>query len=215
MIKHQADHYLDTSHMVGKLTALKEEEYEQGKYGITATSLIPDHAKGNENLTNYQMRMYDQHSIGFIYRDLSIADKTSKMENERENWNEIYPQLLNPEKADELGFFFVVKEIELWEISVVAYGANQLTPYLGSKGANKDTAMNGLFSRLDILKGQYGQETKSGKKNIELQIRQIKQMMNEVVNWKSSAKDILFEPSDPDTITAAQLSDAIEKFKLF
>jgi hypothetical protein len=65
------------------------------------------------------------------------------------------------------------------------------------------------------LKGQYGQETKSGKKNIELQIRQIKQMMNEVVNWKSSAKDILFEPSDPDTITAAQLSDAIEKFKLF
>jgi hypothetical protein len=215
MIKHQADHYLDTSHMVGKLTALKEEEYEQGKYGITATSLIPDHAKGNENLTNYQMRMYDQHSIGFIYRDLSIADKTSKMENERENWNEIYPQLLNPEKADELGFFFVVKEIELWEISVVAYGANQLTPYLGSKGANKDTAMNGLFSRLDILKGQYGQETKSGKKNIELQIRQIKQMMNEVVNWKPSAKDILFEPSDPDTITAAQLSDAINKFKLF
>ncbi len=215
IIKHQSDHVLATSHMVGKLTALKEEEYEKGKYGITATSMLPDHAKGNEHLTNYQMRMYDQHSIGFMYRDLGIADKESEMESERENWNEVYPQLINPEKADEMGFFFVVKEIELWEISVVPYGANQLTPYLGSKGADKNTILTGLFSRLDILKGQYGQETKSGKKNIELQIRQIKQMMKEVVNWKPSAKDTLIEPSDPDTMTASILSDAVEKFKLF
>ncbi len=215
-IRHQSDHFLDLDHIVGKLTYLNEEEYAPGKYGLTATSYIPEHAEGNKHLINYQMRIYSQHSIGFLYRNVEVASLIYGEKKAKDNWKEYYPQLLNPSEADRLEYFFVVKEIELWEISVVNFAANKLTPYLGAKGVDNNTLLTSLFMRLDSLKKQYGENTKSSKKNIELQIKQIKQMMNEIINCKPSTKDtLLHEPSENDTLMLQALSNAISDFKLY
>jgi len=126
-IKHQSDHVLNTKNVVGRLDVIEEREMD-GKTVLFCASHIPGTSKGNDDLINYQEEVYDNHSIGFRYKQLVRAVKESTNENERKAWEEFYPLALNPEKADEFGFFWVVKEIELFEVSVVSYGANELTP---------------------------------------------------------------------------------------
>lgn len=190
-INHIADHKLDTDHLIGRFVELGEGQYEHPKYGeltgILGSSFIPDTTRGDEYLLNYINKMYNQHSIGFLYRDLMLADKESTYEEHRKNWDEYYPQIINKELVDKYGFFFVVKEIELWEISTVMKGANKLTSTLGVKSDDPQTALIELYNRLEILNGLY-KSGNASKKKTELQIRQIKQMMSEIVNERPLGK---------------------------
>ena len=197
-IKHQKDHFIGTDYQIGIVKEL-EEVRQNNNYFIRAVSKIPQTTKGNDYLINYQEGLFDQHSIGFIYRDLAFAGKESEFETERENWEKYYPLALNPEKADKDGFFFIVKEIELWEGSVVTFGANQLTPFLGVKGENKENIKLKLYNRIDILQKQLrtGKQSDEMMKNFELNILQIKQIISDLVE-PLSKMDTLKEPFKKD-----------------
>lgn len=200
-IKHQSDHVLNTKNVVGRLDVIEEREMD-GKTVLFCASHIPGTSKGNDDLINYQEEVYDNHSIGFRYKQLVRAVKESTNENERKAWEEFYPLALNPEKADEFGFFWVVKEIELFEVSVVSYGANELTPTLGSKSKDANNKIkSNLIERLDELTIQLKSsvETKAQSKQIEMEVLQLKQIITDLKLVEPSKKGTPIEPSNNDT----------------
>lgn len=180
-IKHQADHKLDTDHAVGKIKVL-DERVINGNTVLYFESEIPPTDKGNDHLMNYQSLIYDQHSIGFRYVNYEKAEPNSPNEAIRGNWDKYYPLALNPEVADREGFFWVVKEIQLYEGSVVMFGANSLTQYLGSKSKDKESIKLDLVNRIDnmtnVLKN--GKLTDEGFKTLQLQLLQQKQIISDL-----------------------------------
>ncbi len=200
-IKHQSDHVLNTKNVVGRLDVIEEREMD-GKTVLFCASHIPGTSKGNDDLINYQEEVYDNHSIGFRYKQLVLAVKESTNETESKAWEEFYPLALNPEKADEFGFFWVVKEIELFEVSVVSYGANELTPTLGSKSKDANNKIkSNLIERLDELTIQLKSsvETKAQSKQIEMEVLQLKQIITDLKLVEPSKKGTPIEPSNNDT----------------
>jgi len=198
-IKHQADHVLDTEHIVGKYQILKETVIND-KTVLYFESKIPETSKGNDHLINYQSEIYDQHSIGFRYVDYVLAEKDSINELHRQNWDDFYPLAINKEVANEFGMFYVVKEIQLFEGSVVMFGANSLTAYLGSKSTDKKNIKLDLLNRTkkmtDILKN--GKLTDDGFKDLQLQLLQNQQIISEIEFNNEPAKKITPTPGSID-----------------
>lgn len=209
-IKHQKDHKLSIDFMLGKIDVLEESRMD-GRSVIYAESKIPETPKGDEDLIKYQSGMIDNHSIGFRYVDIELAEKDSENTDAKAYWDEYYPQILNKEVADKYEFFWVVKEIELYEISAVAFGANSLTATLGVKGENKESVIFELMSRLTqlekTLKTDYNKEIG---KNAALEILQIKQIMSDINLFESSLKTTLQEEPEMDTQTDKESDKIIE-----
>lgn len=195
-IKHLADHIMRTDKMIGKPKLIEETTYEGNKV-ILFESTISEGPSGDEHLIKYQDGTYDNHSIGFRYIDLAFASKDSTDEDQRNRYFEYISQIINRQEAEDLGFFWVVKEIELFEASVVAFGSNSLTPVIGVKNADLNTIQFELYSRInsinDQLKSGVNKEDKQFFKNIELQFAQVKQIMSEIVTSKydSPKKEVL------------------------
>lgn len=193
-IKHLADHVMSTDKMVGLVKELEETTID-GKQVIYCESEIPATRDGDDHLIKYQKGIYDNHSIGFRYIDIELAEKDSRNTDSAAYWDEFFPQLLNPEVADEAKHFWIVKEIELYEVSVVTFGANSLTPVTGFKGVNKDIQLNALFTRLNDLQSDLrnalktGNKSKDAMKTLDIQIQQIKQVMDDLLNPQPNIKD--------------------------
>jgi len=190
-IKHQIDHSTKAADTIGRFDVLEETEVE-GKQVLYFESFLP--ASSNDHLIKYQEGLYDQHSIGFRYIKLEVAEKDSSSQDYLKNWEIYYPLALNPEVADKYGYFYVVKEYQLFEGSVVTFGANSLTAYLGVKSKDKEIYLTDLFNRLDFLK-----RLKNNEYNLE--IRQLKQIISELVGKEPSIKETFCnkEPSLDNT----------------
>jgi len=188
-IKHQADHNLNTRNAVGRITVLDERKYE-GNDVLYFESFIPDTMKGENDLGNYQEGLFDNHSIGFRYKQLELAERDSQEAEWAANWAKYYPMALNPEEADKYGYFYVVKEIELFEISVVSFGMNTLTPYLGSKSKDKNkNIIKDSLDRIDLIKAQLKSSLdKKVRKEVDLQVLQLKQILSELEIKEPSKK---------------------------
>jgi len=200
-VKHLADHKMTTDKMVGKPVVTEETKID-GRSVIYYESEIFETPSGDEHLVKYQSGGYDNHSIGFRYKDLEMAIREGENSDSNAYWKEYFPQILNPEMAEKHGYFFVVKEIELYEASVVTFGANSLTGVVGFKSKSKEDQLFELFSRMNTLQNEIksGAQSREGGRTIELQISQIKQIISDVVSKKPSIKDTLFKgPSSKDT----------------
>jgi len=174
-IKHALNHDLTT--LVGKLQVL-EETTKNGITGIYFESKIANTTLGNDTLINYKEGIYDNHSIGFKYNQLSLIDS----EKNPVAWNEVVSKLVNPEEAEKYGYLYLVKEINLFEGSTVAFGANSLTPFLGVKSGNKESITLALDSKLNQLMHtvKNGSQSDDMMHTLELQIKQIKQVLKEI-----------------------------------
>lgn len=71
-----------------------------------------------------------EHSIGLRYIQIELAVNDDKDNEGFSNWNKYIGQVINREAAEENGYFFAVKEQQLFEISAVLFGSNQYTPTL-------------------------------------------------------------------------------------
>ena len=89
----------------------------------------------------YKSGEIDQHSVGMRYVRIKLAYASDEEEDEVPNalWNKYHPLLGNPEEADKHGYFWVVKEAKLIEISCVLEGSNSLTPTLENKTPLSDS----------------------------------------------------------------------------
>ena len=174
-IKHALNHDLTT--LVGKLQVL-EETTKNGITGIYFESKIANTTLGNDTLINYKEGIYDNHSIGFKYNQLSLIES----EKNPVAWNEVVSKLLNPEDAEMMGYLYLVKEINLFEGSTVAFGANSLTPFLGVKSGSKESMTLALVSKLNQLEYtvKNGMQSEDMLSTFELQIKQFKQILKEI-----------------------------------
>ena len=128
-----------------------------------------------------------------------MASLDSPDELHKETWREYYPKAINPEAAKKYGYFFVTKEIELWEGSTVVLGSNELTGVLGfkTKGINNDVVRLKIFSRLDLLEKQlrHGKQSDETMKDFELQVLQLKQIINDLIQPEARIDTLNIEPS--------------------
>lgn len=190
-IKNVKDHTI--SNRIGKVLTLDERSNDNKKV-LYGEARMLDTTMGNDMLIEYQENMIDQHSIGYRYIDLSLVSA-----DDGEEWSKLMAMIINPDDAEEYGYAFVVKEIELFEYSPVSFGANELTPYLGVKSGNKDSLKLKLFDRFDLLNKQlrHGKQSDETMRDYELETRQIKQIISELFSGDSmpSIKDTLIEQS--------------------
>jgi len=147
-IPHLADHNYNTDNIIGKLTVL-DERIIDGKNVLYFESKMSKTQKGNDYLIKYEEGIINQHSIAMYYVDYMPASRDSEDESKRIAWNNYYPVVLNKERADEYGFFWIVKEIRLIEISAVIRGNNDETIYLGLKSeTDRREFLNNEFNEL-------------------------------------------------------------------
>jgi hypothetical protein len=74
------------------------------------------------------------HSVGMQYVkiDLAVNSENEEYSKEYDNWNKYLPMAINPEKALEDGFFWVVTEAKVIEGSAVPLGSNSMTPTISN-----------------------------------------------------------------------------------
>ncbi len=198
-IKHLSNHNLTKG--IGRPELIEETKLD-GLDVLRMESFLIETADGEETLIKYKEGIIDQHSIGFRYLNLEF------MESESEAFDDIVKQLINPQDAIDAGFMWVVKEIELFEISSLdGFGSNRLTDLIAIKSDNKNVQYNNLITKLNSLH----EKMRSGgdKELMKLQERQIKQMIYELYNPEPSIKDTPPGPSKGDTFDVSKVFNNI------
>lgn len=145
-IWHLHDHIHQVTAKVGKFSDVYEKEIDWADLGInkmgTTMALMADSnisKQMNPTIFNeYLKGEIDQHSVGMVYVKIELAIDDDSDSEGFGNWNKYLPILGNPQKAIDAGFFFVVKEAKLIEISAVLEGSNDLTPTLPNKITPKE-----------------------------------------------------------------------------
>lgn len=171
----------DMHRPVGK-SQVESEELIDGKRVLYVESFIPDTFDGDDTLIKYNTGIYNQHSIGFSYKSITFMEKGS------EAWDKWMKELINPEDADEIGYGWKVNEIQWWEYSTVVFGANKLTPYLGTKNMKKNDIADVISQKLTILANKAMRREVKNKKLFEFELAQLKQMIVELSEYDSSTK---------------------------
>lgn len=83
-----------------------------------------------------------EHSVGMQYVDFDIAYYDEDSQKQMDFFNEMKKYAVNPDVADEYGFFWVHYEAKKREGSAVVFGSNSVTPTLWVKNydpSKKDT----------------------------------------------------------------------------
>jgi len=140
-IWHLHDHKQEITAKVGQPKEIKEaniswKELGVEKDGETEALMMTSEIKKELNpriFNAYKTGEIDQHSVGMRYVRLKLAVNDEDEKQYKALWDEYYPLIGNPEEADKRGYFWVVKEAKLIEISCVLEGSNSLTPTLDEK----------------------------------------------------------------------------------
>lgn len=88
----------------------------------------------------YSNGKIDQHSIGLAYGDIQLAiNKPSDKEYAAQYavWKDNIDNIINKDKAEAKGYFWLIPKVDIRENSAVLFGANSLTPTLAT-GTGKD-----------------------------------------------------------------------------
>jgi uncharacterized protein len=111
----------DMKNPIGRITKLVEDEK-----GLYVEAIIDNIPEGDRALIQYESGTLNQHSIGFRYM-----------------WDKV--------DYDEEADAYIVKEVQLWEVSVVTLGANENTPFAGMKSADKLSQIENLNKETENL----------------------------------------------------------------
>ncbi len=176
-IKHLQDH--DWTKVVARLDVLGYRDVSLGGKmlnGIYHESYYPESKDSNDLLIKIQEGLYDSRSIGFQYEDMSLANSAGTDE-EKALFAQMLPNLVNPEKAQEDGFFWVIKKINLFEGSDVAFGANALTPQLGIKSIDKEDEVFKRMARIESFMQKGSGMSDEGFQSLEMELKQLKTVL--------------------------------------
>lgn len=203
-IKHLKDHSWNDN--IARIDVLEEKKVSidgQSIEGIYHESFYPNASDSNDMLIKIQEGLYDARSIGYRYEKIDLAEKESVNEDYQRNWEKFYPMALNPEKADEFGFFYVVKEIRLFEGSDVVFGANSLTPMIEVKGSENKHWIDYIENKLTIIRNLF----KNGKGISDEGFYQMQMEQMQLETYLKRIKKQALEPSLKDTFKQSRLND--------
>lgn len=181
----------------------EDERTVNGHKVLYVESRLAETMDGEETLIKYKEGIYNQHSIGFRYMELKFVEQGEA------DWDKFISDLINPEDAEKIGFGWDVTEINLHEWSTVAFGANKLTPFLGTKTKNKNIHLQNIYTKMDALIKKANRQDIKNKKIFDLQLNQLKQMIAELSNNEPSIKETFIKPSAIDTLDYGSLMSRI------
>ena len=150
-IFHFDNHEHSFNSKVGNVKTVKEVNVNWTDLGVQKDGKTICVIGETELVEDYNCQVYDayknneinQHSVGMQYVNLQIAVNNPAEIESYKLWNEIYPMLGNPETADKMGYFWVVKEAKLKEYSCVLWqGSNSLTPTVKDIDAVENNTSN-------------------------------------------------------------------------
>ena len=138
---HLHDHEFKITSQVGDISKVYEDDLSWSTFGVgkkgKTTALLADtdiQKSYNPIIFNeYNTGKIDQHSVGMQYVKIELAVNDDEYPDEFKAWNEIFPLLGNQDVALDKGYFWIVRECKLIEISAVLMGSNSLTPTLENK----------------------------------------------------------------------------------
>lgn len=143
MIMHLQEHEMefdkiisDGKHLKAYAKTFKWSELGYDFQGTTEALVFESEIlkKRNEFMLNqYANGWVKNHSVGMMYVKMDMAINDEEMPNYYEAWQKYYTQIVNPEMADERGYFWYVLEAKCVEGSAVPIGSNSATPVLSAK----------------------------------------------------------------------------------
>jgi hypothetical protein len=147
-IFHLHDHKFELTAKVGEPKRVYEKELRWSDFGVekagNTTALLMDTdilKEYNEQIFKaYAKGQVKQHSVGMQYVKIDLAVNDDEYEEEYKVWQDNIENIGNKELAEEKGYFWLVREAKLIEISAVLLGSNTLTPTLENKEAVSDTS---------------------------------------------------------------------------
>ena len=133
---HLHDHEFKITSKVGEASKVYEDAIEWKSLGVNKegttqalfmdTEIFKDY--NTQIFNEYKANRINQHSVGMQYVKIELAVNDEKYDDEYKVWQDNITKLGNPEQAEKVGYFWLVKEAKLIEISAVLAGSNSLTP---------------------------------------------------------------------------------------
>jgi phage head maturation protease len=188
-IKHAMFH--DLTQLPFKPTKI-EEQVRDGMTVLYFESKAANTTDGDDALEKYREGIYDNHSIGFSY----LRDKIAMVENGSKEFAQALSIVTNPDMMKDEPYAFIVDEVKLYEYSTVGFGANDYTPFLGFKTKDIDVLKEMIKDKITKLyaavkSGRFTDETFI---ELEIQCKQLEQIMYDLTDMKPTIKDTLIEP---------------------
>jgi hypothetical protein len=92
-------------------------------------------ARNSEMFDNYAKGYVTNHSVGMRYVDFKMCINSEERwyAEEKENWEQYFPMIVNQEDAEQSGYFWAVLEAQAFEGSAVPRGSNCATPTIEMK----------------------------------------------------------------------------------
>ena len=135
-IFHLHDHEFKITAKVGEPLKVYEQEIAWKDLGVeregNTQALLMDteimKEYNSQIFAEYKSNKINQHSVGMVYVKLDLAVNDEEYEEEHKVWLDNIDAIGNKEVAEEKGYFWLVREAKLIEISAVLMGSNELTP---------------------------------------------------------------------------------------
>ena len=162
--------------------------------GLYFEAKLSKSTAGRDALIDYQEEVIDNHSFGFAYGELTW------MASDTDAYKKIFDLLINPEDAQGKEGLYAVAEYIAYEGSAVPFGANELTPFLGMKSGEYAENAAKLSERVEKLSHQirHGKQSDGHLFEMEMQLKQISQLIKGFEFEKPFKKDTHQEPSDAE-----------------
>ena len=143
---HLHDHEFKITSKVGEPKKTYEQEIAWKDLGINKSGMTEALMMDTEIFKDYNAQIFNaykanainQHSVGMQYVKIDLAINDESSETEYKVWSDNIDSLGNKEKAIEKGYFWLVREAKLIEISAVLAGSNELTPTMQEDNAEAD-----------------------------------------------------------------------------
>lgn len=140
-IFHLHDHEFKITSKVGVPQRIYEDTVKWKAFGLNKNGSTQALFMDSDIYKDYNSQVFNeykdghinQHSVGMQYVKIDLAVADEDYENEHKIWLDNIDSIGNKEKAEEKGYFWLVREAKLIEISAVLLGSNELTPTLGEK----------------------------------------------------------------------------------
>lgn len=113
--------------------------YEGKTQALTHVSII-DPIRNLFMYNQYANGWVKNHSVGMGYRGeiyYCANTEVEYMKEYKDNWDKYYSVIANKEDVDEIGYFWAITQIKVYEFSAVPKGSNIITPTLSVTQADK------------------------------------------------------------------------------
>jgi len=135
-IFHLHDHEFKITSKIGEPMNVYEKDIAWKDLGVdkegTTQALFMDteimKEYNSQVFAEYKNNRINQHSVGMVYVKLDLAVNDEAYEDEYKVYLDNIDSVGNKEMAEEEGYFWLVREAKLIEISAVLMGSNTITP---------------------------------------------------------------------------------------